>query len=36
MSIFIRTHWVTTTSFMRFLSVPRLRAYLGASTRLLG
>ena len=32
----VRTHWVTTTNFMRFLSIPRLRAYLGASKRLFG
>ena len=32
----VRTHWVPTTTFLRFLSVPRLRAYLGASTRLFG
>ena len=26
-----RTHWVTTTYFMRFLPIPRLRAYLGVT-----
>src|SRR5712692_9146489 len=26
------THWVTTTHFMRSLSIPRLRAYLGATS----
>jgi len=30
--IFIRTHWVTSTNFMRSLSIPRFRAYLGTST----
>ena len=30
--IVIRTHWVTATHFMRSLSIPRFRAYLGAST----
>jgi hypothetical protein len=32
----VRTHWVTTTNFMRLLSIPRFRAYLGATTALLG
>src|SRR5262249_21554297 len=31
----VRTHWVTTTCFMRLLSIPRLRAYLGATCPLL-
>src|SRR5215831_2352085 len=31
----VRTHWVTTTCFMRLLSIPRLRAYLGATWPLL-
>jgi hypothetical protein len=25
-----RTHWATTTYFMRYFSIPRFRAYLGA------
>jgi hypothetical protein len=28
----VRTHWVTTANFMRLLSIPRLRAYLGATS----
>jgi hypothetical protein len=32
----VRTHWVTPTNFMRFLSIPRFRAYLGATLLLLG
>src|SRR5262249_37500582 len=31
----VRTHWITTTCFMRLLSIPRLRAYLGATCPLL-
>jgi len=31
-----RTHWVTITSFMRTLSIPRFRAYLGATSAWLG
>ena len=34
--LFRRTHWVTSTHCMRSLSIPRFRAYLGASKRLLG
>ena len=30
------THWVTTTHFMRSLSIPRFRAYLGATSAMLG
>jgi len=26
------THWVTTTNFMSFRSIPRFRAYLGATS----
>jgi hypothetical protein len=31
-----RTHWVTTTNFMGLRSIPRFRAYLGATTAMLG
>jgi hypothetical protein len=31
----VRTHWVTTTYFLKLLSLPRLRAYLGATGPLL-
>src|SRR5215470_12414085 len=34
--LWVLTHWVTTTSFMRSLSMPRFRAYLGATAALFG
>ena len=32
----VLTHWETVTNFMGLRPIPRFRAYLGASTRLLG